>query len=112
MTRATTVSVAVWHSIFIGSSDCCRTAASNALAVMLSGRGRHSGLPSTCGVARRSPTYESLGAEQSERLEEQCLHALEERLKADLELGLTSELVRELEASRASTRFASDCLAG
>jgi YVTN family beta-propeller protein len=42
--------------------------------------------------------YQPFGAEESERLEEQRLQAFEERVEADLELGLTTELVPELEA--------------
>jgi YVTN family beta-propeller protein len=42
--------------------------------------------------------YQPLGAEESERLEEQRLQALEERVEVDLELGMAAELVPELEA--------------
>jgi YVTN family beta-propeller protein len=50
------------------------------------------------GRALADLVFEPFGAQESERLEERRVQALEERLEADLELGLSAELVPELEA--------------
>jgi YVTN family beta-propeller protein len=57
------------------------------------------------GQALADLLYEPFGNEESERLEERRLHALEERLEADLQLGRNSELVPELEILRRKHPF-------